>query len=124
MTTLKESPAATPSAAAVDTVEAPVTAIADAPAASPAVDVSNVPETPAALLSEWNRPAPAAAAAVASPAIAIPTPERKPLLHTLISATLVRCWDAITGPGMTDQERTRREIAVHKGFTITFRSRV
>ena len=117
MTTLKERPAET--LVAVDAAAADA-----APAASPAVDVSNVPETPSALLAEWNRPAPAAAAVVAVPAVAMPAPERKPLLHTLISATLVRCWDAITGPGMTDQERTRREIAEHNGVAQSFRPRI
>lgn len=120
MTTLKERP--------VETLVAVDAAAADAaPAASPAVDVSNVPETPSALLAEWNRPAPSAAAAavvIAAPAVVIAAPERKPLLHTLISATLVRCWDALTGPGMTDQERTRREIAEHNGLAQSFRPRI
>lgn len=122
MTTLKERPAETLVAAAVD---AP--AAATAPIAAPAVDVSNVPETPSALLAEWNRPAPTSAAAavvIAAPPVAMPAPERKPLLHTLISATLVRCWDALTGPGMTDQERTRREIAEHNGHAQSFRPRI
>ncbi len=118
MTTLKESPAETLAAVAVD---APVAAAA--PAAAPSVDVSNVPETPAALLAEWHRPAPDAAA-IATPAVVIATPERKPLLHTLISATLLRCWDALTGPGMTDRERVRRDIAQHNGFADTFRPRI
>lgn len=118
MTTLKERP--------VETLVAVDAAAADAaPAASPAVDVSNVPETPSALLAEWHRPAPAAAAVViAAPPVVIAAPERKPLLHTLISATLVRCWDALTGPGMTDQERTRREIAEHNGLAQSFRPRI
>ena len=76
-------------------VAAPVVEPA-APASAP-VNISAVPETPAELLKEWNTP-------------------RHPLLHTVIAATLVRIWDALTGPGMTEQERVRRDIAEHKGY--------
>lgn len=72
-------------------------AVATAPAA--AVDVSRVPETPAELLKQWEAPAP-----------------RRPLIHTVIAATLVRIWDALTGPGMTEQERVRRDIAEQHGY--------
>ena len=73
-----------------ETVVAPV-------AAAPAVDVSAIPETPAELLKQWD---------VA----------RKPLIHTVIAATLVRLWNAITGPGMTDLERRQRRTAEAKGY--------
>ena len=90
-------------AAAAATIAAPVAAPAAAPAAAVAsavaVDVSAIPETPAELLKQWPAPAP-----------------RRPLLHTVISATLVRFWDALTGPGMTEQERVNRAIAEHNGF--------
>ena len=85
--------AVTPAATPVDT---PVVAPAVTPATA-AVDVSAIPETPAELLKQWPAP-------------------RRPLLHTIISATLVRLWDALTGPGMTEQERTNRAIAEHNGF--------
>ena len=92
--TLPAAPAVTPAAAPVDT---PVAAPAVTPATAAAVDVSAIPETPAELLKQWPAP-------------------RRPLLHTIISATLVRLWDALTGPGMTEQERTNRAIAEHNGF--------
>lgn len=87
---LAVAPAATP-------VDTPVAAPAVTPATAAAVDVSAIPETPAELLKQWPAP-------------------RRPLLHTIISATLVRLWDALTGPGMTEQERTNRAIAEHNGF--------
>ena len=68
-----------------------------APAAA-AVNIAAVPETPAELLKQW------------------PAARRRPLVHTVIAAALVRIWDALTGPGMTDQERTTRAIAEHNGF--------
>ena len=71
---------------------------AAAPAAAP-VDISAVPETPAELLKQWEAPAP-----------------QRPLIHTMIAATLVRIWDALTGPGMTEQERVRRDIAEQNGY--------
>ena len=91
-------PADTPSAApAVTPVATPIDTLAVTPATAAAVDVSAIPETPAELLKQWPSP-------------------RRPLLHTIISATLVRLWDALTGPGMTEQERTNRAIAEHNGF--------
>lgn len=95
-------PAAAPVSAPTDTsatapAVAPVAAPAAAPATAAAVDVSAIPETPAELLKQWQAP-------------------RRPLLHTLISATLVRLWDALTGPGMTDQQRINRAIAEHNGY--------
>ncbi len=78
-------------------VAAPVVEPAAAAPASAPVDVSVVPETPAELLKQWDTP-------------------RRPLLHTVIAATLVRIWDALTGPGMTEQERVRRDIAEHNGY--------
>ena len=77
-------------------------AVVAAPVVEPAaaeVDVSRVPETPAELFKQWEAPAP-----------------RRPLIHTVIAATLVRIWDALTGPGMTEQERVRRDIAEHNGY--------
>ena len=73
---------------------------ATAPAAAPsaaAVDVSAVPETPGELLRQWDT-------------------ARRPLLHTIIAATLVRIWDGLTGPGMTERERVNRAVAEHNGF--------
>lgn len=128
MTTLKERPTETLTAVAEPAaiVDAPAAA---APAAPPVVDISNVPETPAELLSQWRQPAPTPTLdAVAAPAVVIvppaPAAAPKPLLHTLIAATLVRCWDAIVGPPMTDRERTQREIAQHHGHADTFRPRI
>ena len=79
-------------------------AAATAPAAAPfavpsaaAVDVSAVPETPGELLKQWDT-------------------ARRPLLHTVIAATLVRIWDGLTGPGMTERERVNRAVAEHNGF--------
>ena len=100
-------PAETPVAAPSDTVAAapaaaqiavaPVATPAATPATAAAVDVSAIPETPAELLKQWQAP-------------------RRPLLHTIVSATLVRLWDALTGPGMTDQQRVNRAIAEHNGY--------
>ena len=127
MTTLKERPTETLTAVAEPAAAAIVDAAAAAPAAPPVVDISNVPETPAELLSQWRQPAPAPSA-VAAPAVVIappaPAAEPKPMLHTLLAATLVRCWDAIVGPPMTDRERTRREISQHHGHADTFRPRI
>ena len=94
-----ETPVAAPAdtVAAAQTVVAPVSAPAATPATAAAVDVSAIPETPAELLKQWQAP-------------------RRPLLHTLISATLVRLWDALTGPGMTDRQRINRAIAEHNGY--------
>ena len=91
---LAAAPAVTPVATPIDTL---AVAPAVTPATAAAVDVSAIPETPAELLKQWPAP-------------------RRPLLHTIISATLVRLWDALTGPGMTEQERTNRAIAEHNGF--------
>ena len=85
-------------------------AVATAPAAAAVadpVDISRVPETPAELLKQWEAPAP-----------------RRPLIHAVISATLVRIWDAIVGPAMTDQQRVNREIAEHRGFSETLHRNV
>ena len=60
------------------------------------VDVSAVPETPAELLKQWDV-------------------SKRPLIHTIFAATLVRLWDALVGPGMTEQQRLHREIAEAKG---------
>lgn len=92
--TLAAAPAVTPVATPIDTL---AVAPAVTPATAAAVDVSAIPETPAELLKQWQAP-------------------RRPLLHTIISATLVRLWDALTGPGMTEQERANRAIAEHNGF--------
>ena len=80
-------------------VAAPVVEPAAAAPASAPVDVSAVPETPAELLKQWDTPAP-----------------RRPLIHTVVSATLVRIWDTITGPGRTEQERTDRKIFEHNRY--------
>ena len=85
-------------AAVAETTAAPVVVVAPAPS----VDISNVPETPAELLKQWETPAP-----------------RRPLIHTVISATFGRLWDAIAGPPMTSQQRVSREIAEHRGFSDT-----
>lgn len=127
MTTLKERPTETRTAVAEPAAIAAPVAVA-APAAPPAVDISKVPETPGELLAEWDRPAPSAVAAapavvVAAPAVDTPAAPQ-PLLHQLIAATLLRCWDAIVGPAMTDRERIRRDIAQHHGHADTFRPRI
>ena len=72
--------------------------LADSDVADSGVDISGVPETPAALLKEWEV-------------------SRRPLIHTVVATALVRIWDAITGPGMTDRDRVRREIAEFNGHT-------
>ena len=73
---------------------------ATAPAATAApvaaVDVSAIPETPAELLKQWDA-------------------SRKPLLHTIIAVTLVRAWNFLAGPGMTEQQRLQRQINEAKG---------
>lgn len=81
-----------------NTAVAETAAVVVAPAPSP-VDISTVPESPAELLKQWDAPAP-----------------RRPLIHTIISATLVRIWDTITGPGKTEQERTDRKIFEHSRY--------
>ena len=90
-------PTKAPAVAPTSAPSAVTPAAAATPATAAAVDVSAIPETPAELLKQWPAP-------------------RRPLLHTIISATLVRLWDALTGPGMTEQERTNRAIAEHNGF--------
>lgn len=80
--------------AVAENAAAPAATIAPAVA----VDVSRIPETPADLLKEWDV-------------------SRKPLLHTVVAVTLVRAWNFLTGPGMTEQDRLNREIAETKGFT-------
>ncbi len=79
-----------------------------APAAESAavVDISAIPETPAELLRQWEAPADVAA-------------PRRPLLHVIVSTVLVRIWDAIVGPPMTDRQRVNRELAEHRGRTHT-----
>lgn len=84
-------------AAVAETAAAPTAVVERAAPATAPVDISVVPETPAELLKQWDTP-------------------RHPLLHTVIAATLVRIWDALTGPGMTEQERVRREIAESNGY--------
>jgi len=83
--------------AVAETAAAPTAVVERAAPAAVEVDVSAVPETPAELLKQWDTP-------------------RHPLFHTVIAATLVRIWDALTGPGMTEQERVRRDIAEHNGY--------
>ena len=69
------------------------TVVVDAPAveAAAAVDVSAIPETPAELLQQWD------------------APKRSILLS--IPAAIVSFWCSLSGPGMTEQGRIRREIA-------------
>ena len=87
---------------------------APAPAASaPAVDLSAVPEsptnlsavpeTPTALLRDW-----------AGPDADRPNP--RPGLWAVIA----RCWNGLTGPGMTEQARLQREIAEARGFAYGY----
>ena len=96
--------------------KAPATAaVASAPAVEPAtaVDLSAVPETPTnlsavpesptALLRDW-----------AAPAADRPNP--RPGLWAVIA----RCWNSLTGPGMTDQARLQREIAEARGFAYGY----
>ena len=83
------------------------TAVVEQPAvvaATPVVeiDLSGIPESPAELLEQW-------------------TPSKKPLIHSVIAATLVRWWDAISGPPMSERDRSRREIAQHGGYARHFR---
>ena len=76
------------------------TAVAEPQAAAPAaaaVDVSAIPETPAELLKQWD------------------APEQRSLLSA-IPAAFAGLWDAVTGPGMTEQDRLRRNIAEHNGY--------
>ena len=85
--------------ATIEIVEAnPATVEAATPAA---VDVTGVPETPSELLKQWDA-------------------SRKPLIHTIIAATLVRAWNAIAGPPMSDRDRLNRQIAEAKGFCNGF----
>ena len=95
MTTIKE--IETESRTAV--VEQP-TVVAATPVVE--IDLSGIPESPAELLKQW-------------------TPSKKPLIHTVIAAALVRWWDAIAGPPMSERDRSRREIAEHAGFVRHFR---
>ena len=77
-----------------------------APAAPTAeIDVSTIPETPEELLNQW-------------------TPAKKPLLHVVIAAALIRVWDSLTGPAMTEQERLRREVQHHSGYACYYRRNV
>ena len=74
--------------------ESPV--VVAAPAVEPAaVDVSAIPETPAELLQQWD------------------APKRSILLS--IPAAIVNFWCSLSGPGMTEQGRIRREIAEING---------
>ena len=73
-----------------------------APAQVADVDVSAVPESPAKLLKQWSAPT-------------------KPLIHTVIAATLIRVWDALTGPGMTERQREQRAMYEHAGFANSVR---
>ncbi len=66
------------------------------------VDISAIPETPAELLQQW-------------------APAKKPLIHTVIAAALVRFWDGLTGPGMTQREREQREMFEHSGYANSVR---
>ena len=90
-------------AAVAETTATPAVVVAPAPS----VDISNVPETPAELLKQWEAPAP-----------------RRPLIHTVISATLGRVWDAVAGPPMTSQQRVNRDIAEYRGFSDTLHRNV
>ena len=95
-------------AAVAETAEASVVVVeGTAPAVADPVDIAHVPETPAELLKQWEAPAP-----------------RRPLIHTVISAALVRVWDAIAGPAMTNQQRVNREIAEYQGFSETLHRNV
>ncbi len=91
------------SPAVAETATTPNVVVAPAPAA-PAADVSAVPETPAELLKQWDTPA-----------------RRRPLIHIVVSATLVRLWDAIAGPPMTERQRVNRDIAEYRGLSQTLR---
>ena len=75
--------------------------VMDPPETVAAADVSAVPETPAELLKQWDV-------------------SRKPLIHTIIAAALVRAWNAIAGPPMTDRQRLNRDIAEARGFSNGF----
>lgn len=90
-------------AAVAETTATPAVVVAPAPS----VDISNVPETPAELLKQWEPPA-----------------SRRPLIHTVIYATMVRLWDAVAGPPMTNRQRVNREIAEHRGFAETLHRNV
>ena len=95
-------------AAVAETAAAsPVVVERAAPYVADPIDVSRVPETPAELLKQWEAPAP-----------------RRPLIHTILSATLTPVWDAIAGPGMTRQQRVNREVAEYRGFSETLHRNV
>ncbi len=94
MTTIKE--IETESRTAV--VEQP-TVVAGAPVVE--IDLSGIPESPGELLEQW-------------------TPSKKPPIHSVIAAALVRCWDAISGPPMSELSRSRREIAEHGSYARHF----
>ena len=86
--------------------ESPTAVAEKAPAAvasAPTLDLSAVPESPTALLRDW-----------AAPAADRPNP------RTGLWAVIARCWDALTGPGMTEQARLQREIAEAKGFAYGY----
>ena len=83
-------------------VVAPETVTRETVAPKIAVDISAIPETPAELLQQW-------------------APEKKPLIHTVIAAALVRLWDGLTGPGMTQREREQREMFEHSGYANSVR---
>ena len=62
------------------------------------VDVSAIPETPAELLRQWDTP-------------------RRPLAQRVLAVTVGPVWGFLSGPGMTQRDRSNREIAEAKGFT-------
>ena len=95
--------AAVASAPAVDLSAVPesptnLSAVPESP-----TNLSAVPESPTALLRDW-----------AAPAADRPNP--RPGLWAVIA----RCWDALTGPGMTEQARLQREISEAKGFAYGY----
>ena len=100
MTTIKERENETRNAVAERAVAERANIAAPAQVAD--VDVSAVPETPAELLKQWSAPT-------------------KPLIHAVIAATLVRLWDALTGPGMTERQREQRAMYEHAGFANSVR---
>ena len=74
------------------------TVVVAAPVVEPAanVDVSAIPETPAELLKQWDSP-------------------KRSMLMSIPSA-IVSFLCSLSGPGMTDQDRVRREIAENNGY--------
>ena len=79
--------------------KAPAAAVASAPA----VDLSAVPETPTDLLRDWAAP-----------------DSDRPNPRPGLWAVIARCWNALTGPGMTEQARLQREIAEARGFAYGY----